>query len=315
MMLCSVIIPLYNKEKYIDTAIRSVLKQTYAQFEIVVIDDGSTDRGADLVKAIDDSRIRLISKPNGGVSRARNLGIECAKGELIFFLDADDWYDSHYLEVVISMASKFPTNSFYATGFQDVLDYHAQDWDSEPKSPLPFDVITDFYQRRFRSGMFFFTSSVAIKRSNLMALQPCFPINESMGEDQDLWFRLAERINLVYCPLKLTAYRNNVSDSLCSTIKSDVLLPVYARLEQRAMRGMLNKQARAFALLLAADERVNVARYLFSEGRRFDAIRELTRGFRALVKKRWWVTLFMCLFGSPGMLESLVSHRDQRFKT
>lgn len=88
--LFSVIIPLYNKEKCIARTINSVLSQSYTNFEIVIVDDGSTDNSAAIVKTITDSRIRLFQKENGGVSSARNYGTRKACGEWILFLDADD---------------------------------------------------------------------------------------------------------------------------------------------------------------------------------------------------------------------------------
>ena len=86
----SIIIPLYNKAKYIENTIQSVLKQTFKNFEVIVVDDGSTDDGPEKVGLISDCRIRLIRKENGGVSSARNRGIAEARGENIAFLDADD---------------------------------------------------------------------------------------------------------------------------------------------------------------------------------------------------------------------------------
>lgn len=312
-MLCSVIIPVYNKEKYIEIAIRSVLNQTYQNFEIVIVDDGSTDRSAAIINAIADSRIRLIQQKNSGVSRARNCGIEAAQGELVFFLDGDDWYQKNYLHTVVAMAEHYPTNSFYATNFKYVVDYQPQQWNDTLRSPLKFELINDFYKIRFRFGTIFCTNTVAVKREDLMALQPCFPVDESMGEDQDLWFRLSEHLNLIYCPEKLAAYRNNVSDSLCLTIKPETLLPVFVRLENRARQGVLRKNSRASALLLVAYERTSVARYLIARGRRMNAFCELIRAFRTMTKKRWWMTLFMCLFGSPTMLHNLEKRRDKRF--
>ena len=92
--LISVIIPLYNTEKYIESCIRSVLNQTYQHFEIIVINDGSKDKSGEIVFSLSqqDARIRLINKENGGVSAARNDGIRAANGELIAFLDSDDEY-------------------------------------------------------------------------------------------------------------------------------------------------------------------------------------------------------------------------------
>lgn len=88
--MISVVIPLYNKEPIIEKTLNSVLSQDYSDFEVVIVDDGSTDNSVAQVEAIHDSRIRLLRQENGGPSKARNTGVKNAKGEWIVFLDADD---------------------------------------------------------------------------------------------------------------------------------------------------------------------------------------------------------------------------------
>ena len=104
----SVIIPAYNAEPFIERAIDSVLSQTYKNVEIIVINDGSTDKTEQKVKAYIEKyeNIKLISTENGGVCRARNIGIETASGEYISFLDADDELLPDALEVMISVANE-----------------------------------------------------------------------------------------------------------------------------------------------------------------------------------------------------------------
>lgn len=98
--LISVIIPTYNKEKTIKNAIESVLKQTYSLLEILVIDDGSIDDTHNIVNSINDERITYYYKNNGGLSDARNFGIEKSKGKYLLFLDADDYLDSKCIEIL-----------------------------------------------------------------------------------------------------------------------------------------------------------------------------------------------------------------------
>ena len=88
--MISVVIPLYNKESSIKDTLHSVLSQNFNDFEVVIVNDGSTDNSVDVVKTIKDSRIRLIEQKNGGPSKARNTGILNAKGDWIVLLDADD---------------------------------------------------------------------------------------------------------------------------------------------------------------------------------------------------------------------------------
>ena len=97
-MRVSVIIPLYNKEPYVRRALSSIRAQTFEDFEVIVVDDGSTDEGARAVESFDDARVRLVHQQNAGPGAARNRGIAEARGELLAFLDADDEWTPTYLE-------------------------------------------------------------------------------------------------------------------------------------------------------------------------------------------------------------------------
>ncbi len=116
----SIIIPLYNKEKYIQRSLDSILKQDFTNFEIVVVDDGSSDNSASVVKQNNDSRIRLISKKNGGVSSARNRGFKEALGEWLLFLDADDILLPGALSSFHEAIIKYPDIKVIISNFQDV---------------------------------------------------------------------------------------------------------------------------------------------------------------------------------------------------
>ena len=95
MIKFSIIVPLYNKELSIRTTIESILKQTYPHFELIIINDGSTDRSLEIAEQFTDNRISIVDVPNGGVSNARNIGISKASYDYLTFLDADDlWYEN-----------------------------------------------------------------------------------------------------------------------------------------------------------------------------------------------------------------------------
>ena len=96
----SIIIPVYNKEQYIQRCINSIITQTYTDFEVIIINDGSTDQSKDILNTISDSRFKIFSISNGGVSNARNTGLNYASGQYILFIDADDYIDKDYCESI-----------------------------------------------------------------------------------------------------------------------------------------------------------------------------------------------------------------------
>lgn len=117
MPLLSIIIPLYNKEHCIRQTLFSILSQSYRDFEIVIVNDGSKDKSVDVVNSINDDRIRLINKENEGVSKTRNRGIKEAKGEWILFLDADDLMADNCLQALMELSIQFPDVNILSGNF------------------------------------------------------------------------------------------------------------------------------------------------------------------------------------------------------
>jgi len=113
----SVVIPLFNKREYVLRAIGSVLGQSWQDLELLVIDDGSTDEGGELVAAVRDPRLRLIRQPNGGPGAARNRGIKEASAPLVAFLDADDEWAKDHLEQAIKALADHPECALFVSGF------------------------------------------------------------------------------------------------------------------------------------------------------------------------------------------------------
>ncbi|NOQ13059.1 MAG: glycosyltransferase [Methyloprofundus sp.] len=110
--LISIIIPAYNAEAFIEKALKSVLQQSYPQFEVLVVNDGSTDNTATIINRYEDSRIKLITQVNGGLSNARNTGIQAAQGDYLAFLDADDYWIAEKLEKQITLLKQNPDIGF-----------------------------------------------------------------------------------------------------------------------------------------------------------------------------------------------------------
>ena len=233
----TVAIPLYNKARYVGAALGSVLAQTLQDFEVVVVDDGSTDGGPELVAACGDPRVRLVRQPNSGVSVARNRAIELARGDWVVFLDADDWYHPRFLAAVADVQDAHPDVDFVATRYAEFDDDGSpapQLWEVPAVAP-PVERIGDLAQR-WMKGPTLFTGSVAVRRQALEALQPCFPPGEQFGEDLDLWFRLSERTPIALAHTPLAGYRKAVAGSLSRTHATTQLPPWVARLRERALQ-------------------------------------------------------------------------------
>lgn len=113
----SIIVPVYNCEKYIGRLIESVLKQSYSNFELIIVNDGSTDNTLNILNSYKDSRLKIITKKNTGVSDTRNMGLSIAKGDLLCFLDADDYIDQGLLEEIINTFRKYPALELLNFGF------------------------------------------------------------------------------------------------------------------------------------------------------------------------------------------------------
>jgi glycosyltransferase involved in cell wall biosynthesis len=188
----SVIIPLFNKEPHIARALNSVLNQTFQDFEIIVVDDGSTDNGANIVREFTDMRIRFIQQENQGASSARNHGTDCAKGELIAFLDADDEWTSLHLELLTTQLELFPEAGAYSTSYtfcrKDGSIFHPN---YKAMPPFPFEgLLPNYFKSASLGDPPICTSVVGIPKKIFREMGGFLP-SEWMGEDHDLWGKIA----------------------------------------------------------------------------------------------------------------------------
>ena len=108
MKKISVIVPVYNVEKYLDKCLNSILNQTYKNFEVIIINDGSTDESYKIISKYEklDSRFKCYNKENGGLSDARNYGLDFVTGDYLLFIDSDDYVDNNYFENIVNIANK-----------------------------------------------------------------------------------------------------------------------------------------------------------------------------------------------------------------
>lgn len=204
----SVVIPLYNKELSIANTIQSVLDQTCQDFEIVVVNDDSTDLSAEIVEQINDPRIRLIHQKNQGVSAARNTGTREAKYEWIAFLDGDDLWEKEHLEEVIKMMQLYPNEKVYVTSFEYS---DGRPMFKHERSTNIFKIENYFKEALKESLMW--TSIVVVNKS---CIDKVGGFNEKLnrGEDLDLWIRLAREYDIVKSSKVTAVYRIEDVNSL-----------------------------------------------------------------------------------------------------
>lgn len=267
----SVVIPLYNKEKYIVRAVESALSQGAAVHEVIVVDDGSTDNGAAQLTSLRDDRVHLIRQPNGGVSAARNAGIAAASGEYVAFLDADDAWLPGFVEELLVLMRQFPRACLYATSFVRVWpDGRREDTHLPASLDNSRKQLVDDPFRAWSRSAFFFTSSLCTRRDVLLGQGIRFPAGESQGEDQDVIFQLMEAGEVAFSPKALAEYSQAVPESLSSSLPEKIL-PCYVRLLQRARQANYPARHRRGALRVVAVNYLNVARTLMGKGKRGQA--------------------------------------------
>ena len=228
--LISIIVPIYNVEKYLRQCLDSIQDQTYQNFECLLINDGSSDNSADICREYvsKDSRFRYIEKENGGVSSARNLGIEHSKGEYITFIDSDDWVDSDYLEVLytalidenadisVSTYKRFhmADNCWYVHSFQ--RGYEKRVFTNQELIDEFIALDTFDYSYRFVCGKL-------VRKCLLDKI--AFNEKTTLGEDMEFWLKLYLISNkIVYVNRDSYVYRvDNVNRHFgLEKIRSDI---------------------------------------------------------------------------------------------
>ena len=212
-MRFSVIIPLYNKAPYVAKAIQSVLAQSFMDYELIVMDDGSKDDSAEIAaKAIEGHpNGRLIKQDNAGVSMARNNGVAASHGDYLCFLDADDWWEPTFLEEMDKLITEFPDAGIYGTNYTIVNETKHK----TRVAPIGLEVgfekgYINYCQVYAKTLAMPLTSiSVAIPRPIFDEMQG-FPQGIKLGEDFLLWIRIALKYKVAFLNKPLAFYNQDV---------------------------------------------------------------------------------------------------------
>ena len=214
MPFFSVIIPVYNKDKFVAKTLKSVLNQSFIDFEIIVVNDGSTDESEHVILNLRDKRIRYFSKKNEGVAAARNFGIEKATADYICFLDADDYWFPNFLETMHQCIQKLPNEKVFACAIE--IETGKKVIPAQYSFPQKGDFeVVNFFDASQKEAVLW-TSSVCIHKE---VFKNCRTFDEHLkiSEDTDLWIRIGLQYQVVFIWQILARYvfdENSISRSL-----------------------------------------------------------------------------------------------------
>ena len=206
-MFFSVIIPLFNKAPYIKKALDSVLEQSFRDFELIVVDDGSTDDSYDIAKDTLDGfkgRHQLVYQDNAGVSTARNNGVASAHGDYLCFLDADDWWAPNYLERMAWLIKEYPEAGIYGTNY-----YYVKNGRQKICITNAETGIINFC-KVYSEGMAMPLTSITVSlRPRVFEEFGGFKPNLKLGEDFDLWISISLKYKVAFLNEPLAYYNQD----------------------------------------------------------------------------------------------------------
>ncbi|MCF7560421.1 glycosyltransferase [Sabulilitoribacter multivorans] len=213
MAIFSVIIPLYNKESYIEATLNSILNQTFDDFEIIIVDDGSTDNSLNVVKSIKSSKITIFEQKNQGASVARNFGVKQAKSKYIALIDADDiWYPNHLFELK-KQIDLFPNVGLYCNNY---VVFHDENFCKKATFNFRYNteclVIEDYFKASLINSVAW-TSAIGFSKEAFKTLGG-FNTNYKTAQDLDLWIRFALNYEVSFNPTVTMRYNFYVDNSL-----------------------------------------------------------------------------------------------------
>jgi glycosyltransferase involved in cell wall biosynthesis len=293
----SVVMPLYNKVAHVARAVNSVLAQTFTEFEVIVVDDGSTDGSGDVVRQMPDRRIRLIVQENAGEGAARNRGILEARSELTAFIDSDDEWLPCFLETVLTLRAAYPDAGAYATAYQcdDGLCRWRPDFAGCIDSPQG-GLLEDYFCAAMRASPVW-SSAVMIPKSVLAEIGN-FPVGVKRGADLQTWAAIALRYRVAWSPVDGAVYHLAADNRACVVYPLDADASVAKPIEDFLASGREPISSRFYVQEYLAKWRLDVAEEHLRNGRKAWA-RSLVRKARSSVLSRRRRLLLAIRVGLP----------------
>lgn len=226
--LVTVIIPVYNSELYIEKCINNILKQTYGNLQIVLVNDGSTDSSYELCKNISDSRIEVYTKENGGASSARNFGLMYRKGKYVLFVDSDDHLREDAIEMLVNKAEETNADCVYyeAENYTEDSNIKVKENGLSQKTQYPVSNGSDLIQALLENKNYHAVPFLYFAKRDLYDKGLSFE-EGIMFEDELFSFNLLRMCNKVVC-LKEKLYFRNVRPNSVMTSKGQELFRFYS---------------------------------------------------------------------------------------
>jgi len=245
----SIVVPLFNKAAYILRCLKSIQDQSFSDFEVIVVDDGSQDGSGTIAAGFCDPRFAVVTQENRGSGAARNRGIREARAQLIAFLDADDTWEGQFLEAIVGLSQQYPEAGLLATGYRRCLGTGLDKLVTLRDRTTDHTLTISNYLQIAREGDVVTSSSVGV-RASLLAEAGGFLEGEPFGEDQELWARLSLYAPIAYDTRILAVYHSEASNRMCRTLDSmRVSHPAIRSLLQLLQRGSLVEGRRKELLL------------------------------------------------------------------
>lgn len=222
----SIVIPLYNKASYVLNTLQSIFNQTYTAYEIIVVDDCSTDNSVGLVEKLNDSRIKLLThKKNLGLSATRNTGIESATHDYVAFLDADDCWKPNFLMEICCLIELFPSKKVFATYYHENFGGKILN----PKTKLPKSqrgksfIIDNFFEVNI--GRLVLTQSCLVVHKDALTAIDKYDSKITFAEDIDFFIRCFSQYDLAYSFKACHTQYTTLSESLTQSNTHDKVYP------------------------------------------------------------------------------------------
>ncbi len=309
----SVIIPTFNSVKFIGQAVQSVLNQTYREFEVIVIDDGSTDATKDILREF-NGHIRYYYQENRGPSAARNAGIEIARGDYICFLDADDTWMPNKLEVQLTFMAQHDDIGLVFSDLEEGDPDKGLHRSILAKRLFRSDIVSQIpIQDAFKKLLIenFIPTSIVMARKECFVKAGLFDESLRVAEDRDMWLRIAAYFKIACVPLvlgKKRVHESNISRSteLNLGCRIDVWDNAHRRFPHLAPTAILHN--------LVADAYLQLGYMLLTKDQRKDArragLKSLSHASRAIFMRtslhaflpsyRWFLGVWLILFTFMG---------------